>query len=67
MSILNQGRNEIRFNNSDGKCLLENWVEEVRIRFRHLINSLMVLCLIGHAFETVKFSSLIMTLIVVNV
>ncbi|KAL4228274.1 Sperm-associated antigen 8 [Mactra antiquata] len=28
MSILNQGRNEIRFNNSDGKCLLENWVEE---------------------------------------
>ena len=29
MSALNQGRNEIRFNNSDGKCLLENWVEEV--------------------------------------
>lgn len=29
MSLLNQGRNEIRFNNSDGKCLLENWVEEV--------------------------------------
>lgn len=28
MSILNQGRNEIRFNNSEGKCLLENWVEE---------------------------------------
>ncbi|KAL5004232.1 hypothetical protein ScPMuIL_017688 [Solemya velum] len=28
MSILNQGRNEIRFNNSSGKCLLENWVEE---------------------------------------
>ncbi|KAK3096671.1 hypothetical protein FSP39_002263 [Pinctada imbricata] len=28
MSLLNQGRNEIRFNNSDGKCLLENWVEE---------------------------------------
>ncbi|VDI84225.1 sperm-associated antigen 8-like isoform X1 [Mytilus galloprovincialis] len=28
MSILNQGRNEIRFNNADGKCLLENWVEE---------------------------------------
>jgi len=31
MSILNQGRNEIRFNNSDGRCLLENWVEEVNI------------------------------------
>ena len=29
MSISNQGRNEIRFNNSEGKCLLENWVEEV--------------------------------------
>ncbi|XP_067930395.1 sperm-associated antigen 8-like [Watersipora subatra] len=28
MSILNQGRNEIRVNNSDAKCLLENWVEE---------------------------------------
>ncbi|CAH1795783.1 unnamed protein product [Owenia fusiformis] len=28
MSTLNQGRNEIRFNNSSGKCLLENWVEE---------------------------------------
>ncbi|KAL3866082.1 hypothetical protein ACJMK2_043420 [Sinanodonta woodiana] len=28
MSLLNQGRNEIRFNNSQGKCLLENWVEE---------------------------------------
>lgn len=28
MSTLNDGRNEIRFNNSDGKCLLENWVEE---------------------------------------
>lgn len=28
MSILNQGRNEIRCNNSEGKCLLENWVEE---------------------------------------
>ncbi|XP_064608905.1 sperm-associated antigen 8-like [Liolophura sinensis] len=28
MSLLNQGRNEIRFNNSGGKCLLENWVEE---------------------------------------
>ena len=23
-----EGRNEIRFNNSGGKCLLENWVEE---------------------------------------
>ena len=29
MSILNQGRNEIRVNNSGAKCLLENWVEEV--------------------------------------
>lgn len=28
MTTLNQGRNEIRFNNSGGKCLLENWVEE---------------------------------------
>ncbi|ESO88366.1 hypothetical protein LOTGIDRAFT_234660 [Lottia gigantea] len=28
MSLINQGRNEIRFNNSGGKCLLENWVEE---------------------------------------
>ncbi|KAK6188939.1 hypothetical protein SNE40_005013 [Patella caerulea] len=28
MSLMNQGRNEIRFNNSGGKCLLENWVEE---------------------------------------
>ncbi|XP_013416545.1 sperm-associated antigen 8 [Lingula anatina] len=28
MSTLNQGRNEIRFNNSGGRCLLENWVEE---------------------------------------
>ncbi|XP_074651231.1 sperm-associated antigen 8-like [Tubulanus polymorphus] len=28
MSTSNQGRNEIRFNNSNGKCLLENWVEE---------------------------------------
>lgn len=33
MSLLNQGRNEIRFNNSDGKCLLENWVEEVGYKF----------------------------------
>ena len=32
MSMLNDGRNEIRFNNSDGKCLLENWVEEVRLQ-----------------------------------
>lgn len=32
MSILNQGRNEIRFNNSDGKCLLENWVEERQVK-----------------------------------
>merc|ERR1711860_186511 len=32
MSILNQGRNEIRFNNSDGKCLLENWVEERAVK-----------------------------------
>ncbi|XP_062599110.1 sperm-associated antigen 8-like [Saccostrea cucullata] len=31
MSLLNQGRNEIRFNNSDGKCLLENWVEERQV------------------------------------
>jgi len=23
-----EGRNEIRFNNSGGRCLLENWVEE---------------------------------------
>lgn len=23
-----EGRNEIRFNNAGGKCLLENWVEE---------------------------------------
>ncbi|XP_041362499.1 sperm-associated antigen 8-like [Gigantopelta aegis] len=28
MSVLNDGRNEIRINNSDAKCLLENWVEE---------------------------------------
>ncbi|XP_064620500.1 sperm-associated antigen 8-like [Lineus longissimus] len=28
MSSLNQGRNEIRFNNSGGMCLMENWVEE---------------------------------------
>merc|ERR1712226_1176782 len=28
MTTLNEGRNEIRFNNSGGKCLLENWVEE---------------------------------------
>merc|ERR1711976_804355 len=28
MTTLNQGRNEIRFNNSGAKCLLENWVEE---------------------------------------
>ncbi|WAR00327.1 SPAG8-like protein [Mya arenaria] len=32
MSILNQGRNEIRFNNSDGRCLLENWVEERQVQ-----------------------------------
>jgi len=32
MSVLNQGRNEIRFNNSDGKCLLENWVEERQVK-----------------------------------
>ena len=31
MSILNQGRNEIRVNNSGAKCLLENWVEEVGV------------------------------------
>jgi len=24
-----EGRNEVRFNNSGGRCLLENWVEEV--------------------------------------
>lgn len=29
MSTLNEGRNEIRVNNSNSKCLLENWVEEV--------------------------------------
>ena len=29
MTTMNEGRNEIRFNNSDGRCLLENWVEEV--------------------------------------
>ncbi|KAK7501733.1 hypothetical protein BaRGS_00007164 [Batillaria attramentaria] len=28
MSVLNDGRNEIPVGNSDGKCLLENWVEE---------------------------------------
>lgn len=28
MCTLNQGRNEIRFNNSSSKCLIENWVEE---------------------------------------
>lgn len=28
-SLANEGRNEIRVNNSSGKCLLENWVEEV--------------------------------------
>ncbi|KAK3791065.1 hypothetical protein RRG08_010469 [Elysia crispata] len=27
-SIANDGRNEIRVNNSAGRCLLENWVEE---------------------------------------
>ncbi|XP_067667154.1 sperm-associated antigen 8-like [Haliotis asinina] len=32
MSLLNQGRNEIRFNNSGGKCLLENWVEERAVK-----------------------------------
>lgn len=31
MTTLNEGRNEIRFNNSGGKCLLENWVEERRV------------------------------------
>jgi len=28
MSAINQGRNDLRFNNSKGQCLLENWVEE---------------------------------------
>lgn len=28
MPLLNEGRNEIRFNNSNGQCLMENWVEE---------------------------------------
>ncbi|XP_039270986.2 sperm-associated antigen 8-like [Styela clava] len=28
MSSRFEGRNEIRFNNSGGRCLLENWVEE---------------------------------------
>ncbi|CAD5116618.1 DgyrCDS5491 [Dimorphilus gyrociliatus] len=28
MATINQGRNEIRVNNSNSKCLLENWVEE---------------------------------------
>jgi len=28
MERLNDGRNEIRVNNSAGRCLLENWVEE---------------------------------------
>ncbi|KAK7116709.1 sperm-associated antigen 8-like [Littorina saxatilis] len=32
MSVLNDGRNEIRVNNSDGKCLLENWVEERSVK-----------------------------------
>lgn len=32
MSVLNDGRNEIRVNNSDGKCLLENWVEERAVK-----------------------------------
>merc|ERR1711963_4464 len=32
MSALNDGRNEIRVNNSDGKCLLENWVEERQVK-----------------------------------
>lgn len=27
-SLANDGRNEIRVNNSSGRCLLENWVEE---------------------------------------
>ena len=39
MSLLNQGRNEIRFNNSDGKCLLENWVEEVGTYNFHTVSS----------------------------
>ncbi|XP_005094300.1 sperm-associated antigen 8 [Aplysia californica] len=28
ISLANDGRNEIRVNNSAGRCLLENWVEE---------------------------------------
>ena len=33
MTTLNEGRNEIRIGNSDAKCLLENWVEEVSTSF----------------------------------
>lgn len=29
MSVLSDGRNEIPVGNSNAKCLLENWVEEV--------------------------------------
>ena len=29
MTTLNEGRNEIRIENSKAKCLMENWVEEV--------------------------------------
>ena len=29
MTTLNDGRNEVRIGNSDAKCLIENWVEEV--------------------------------------
>ncbi|XP_033750691.1 sperm-associated antigen 8-like [Pecten maximus] len=32
MSILNEGRNEIRFNNSNSQCLIENWVEERAVK-----------------------------------
>lgn len=35
MSSRFEGRNEIRYNNSGGRCLLENWVEEVNIRIEH--------------------------------
>ena len=34
-SLANDGRNEIRVNNSAGRCLLENWVEEVSFVYSH--------------------------------
>lgn len=30
-TLANDGRNEIRINNSAGRCMLENWVEEVSL------------------------------------